>query len=57
MGKRNRQPAPNPAVSLKEIKSTEFDSPKPETIHEFSEELSDGGERNEMITKQQKNES
>ncbi len=57
MGKRNKQHAPNHYITSKEIKSTKFDSAKTETIHEFSEELSDGGERNEIITRQQKNNS
>lgn len=57
MGKRNKQHAQNRYVSSKEIKATKLFSEKPETIHEFSEELSDGGERNEIITRQQKDNS
>jgi hypothetical protein len=48
-----KESLPNHNVSSNEIQSTKFVSTKQETDHEFSEELSDGGERNEIITIQQ----
>ncbi|WP_156177596.1 hypothetical protein [Bacillus sp. SA1-12] len=37
----------------KEKRSTSYSSAKQEMVHEFSEELADGGERNEIIEEQQ----
>jgi hypothetical protein len=52
MGKRNKQSSQNNRMK-NEIKSTKIVATKQVTHHEFSEELSDGGERNEVIKRQQ----
>ncbi|MEH7108669.1 hypothetical protein [Bacillus sp. JJ1764] len=53
MGKWNGQSAPNNNLPPKTIKTGKL--PGSNVTHEFSEELSDGGERDEYINKQQKN--
>jgi hypothetical protein len=52
MGKRNKQSSQN-NWTKNEIKSANIVATKKVTDHEFSEELSDGGERNEIIERQQ----
>ncbi|MBO1512445.1 hypothetical protein [Metabacillus bambusae] len=52
MGKRNKESSQN-NWTKSEIKSTNIVATEKETDHEFSEELSDGGERNEIIKRQQ----
>ena len=52
MGKRDKQSAQN-NWSKNESKLTNIVATKQVTSHEFSEELSDGGERNEIIKRQQ----
>lgn len=49
MGKWNEEAAPNNNMNSVEIKSSKLVSSKQE--QEFSEELSDGGERNERFNK------
>ncbi|MBY0123895.1 hypothetical protein [Bacillus sp. S/N-304-OC-R1] len=49
MGKWNEQAAPNNNMTAVEIKSSKLIKNKPD--FEFSEELSDGGERNERFNK------
>ncbi|WP_413300721.1 hypothetical protein AA0X95_19330 [Bacillus sp. 1P10SD] len=53
MGKWNEQAAPNNNLPPKTIKPWELLNQ--ETGHEFSEELSDGGERDEFIERQKNN--
>jgi hypothetical protein len=53
MGKKNNKSVPNNNLPITEFQATKIDENKQETDHEFSEELSDGGERNEIIKKQQ----
>ncbi|MDQ0860732.1 MULTISPECIES: hypothetical protein [Bacillaceae] len=53
MGKMNKEAAPNNNLSSKEIRSSKLVSSKHENDYEFSEELADGGERNEIITRQE----
>lgn len=50
MGKWNEQAAPNNNLSSKTIKSSNLIGQNND--HEFSEELSDGGERNNFIQNQ-----
>lgn len=50
MSKWNEQSAPNNNLGSAQIRSSNLVSRKND--HEFSEELSDGGERNEIIKKQ-----
>lgn len=52
MSKLNNEAAPNNNLSAGDIKASKLVSEKEE--HEFSEELSDAGERNEIIEKQEK---
>lgn len=52
MSKLNNQAAPNNNLAPGDIKASKLTSENNE--HEFSEELSDGGERNEFIEKQKK---
>ncbi|MGE8203997.1 hypothetical protein ACQKP0_05480 [Heyndrickxia sp. NPDC080065] len=54
MGKWNKEAAPNNNLSSVEIRSSKLVSNQDEENHAFSEELSDGGERNKTI-EQQKN--
>jgi len=49
----NEQAAPNNNLAPKTLKTGEFAGN--EAAHEFSEELSDGGERDQFIQKQKKN--
>jgi hypothetical protein len=49
----NQQAAPNNNLSPKTIRTSKFVGKQDQ--HEFSEELSDGGERNEMIKGQSRN--
>jgi hypothetical protein len=53
MGKWNEQAAPNNNLPPKTIKTGEFVGY--EANHEFSEELSDGGERDQYIERQKNN--
>ncbi|MFJ5713009.1 hypothetical protein [Neobacillus sp. NPDC093127] len=53
MGKWNRQAAPNNNLAPKTIKTGEL--VENEAKHEFSEELSDGGERDQYIERQKNN--
>lgn len=53
MGKMNKKSTPNKNVSSNENRFANYVSANQEPAHEFSEELADGGERNEIITKQQ----
>jgi hypothetical protein len=53
MGKWNEQAAPNNNLPPKTIKTGELVGHEPN--HEFSEELSDGGERDQFIQQQEKN--
>jgi hypothetical protein len=48
MSKRNKESAPNNNLSANDIKNSQS-----QTEHEFSEELSDGMERNKYIKDQQ----
>jgi hypothetical protein len=50
MGKWNEEAAPNLSLSVHELEGSKFVPKKKD--HEFSEELSDGGERNKMIASQ-----
>ncbi|MCT8138118.1 hypothetical protein H1D32_10335 [Anaerobacillus sp. CMMVII] len=50
MSKLNHEAAPNNNVTPGDIKASKRANPTED--HEFSEELSDGGERNEMIKQQ-----
>jgi hypothetical protein len=52
MSKLNHEAAPNNNLTPGDIKASKL-APKQDD-HEFSEELSDGGERNEIISKQDK---
>ncbi|MEH7119587.1 hypothetical protein V7128_19535 [Neobacillus vireti] len=49
----NEQAAPNNNLAPKTLKTGEFVGK--EAAHEFSEELSDGGERDQFIQRQKKN--
>ncbi|MBT2658287.1 hypothetical protein J7E81_24100 [Bacillus sp. ISL-18] len=49
----NEQAAPNNNLAPKTLKTGEFVGKVPD--HEFSEELSDGGERDQFIQRQKKN--
>ncbi|WP_180960173.1 hypothetical protein [Neobacillus cucumis] len=49
----NEQAAPNNNLSPKTLKTGEFTGKL--AGHEFSEELSDGGERDQVIQRQKKN--
>ncbi|MFC0270576.1 hypothetical protein ACFFIX_03790 [Metabacillus herbersteinensis] len=51
MKKPNEEAAPNNNLSSAEIRTSELVEPPD---REFSEELADGGERNELIRNQQK---
>lgn len=53
MGKWNEQAAPNNNLPPKTIKAGELLGSQ--AIHEFSEELSDGGERDQFIQTQKNN--
>ncbi|WHY88259.1 hypothetical protein QNH39_10660 [Neobacillus novalis] len=53
MGKWNGQAAPNNNLAPKTIKTGKLVSD--EAKHEFSEELSDGGERDQYIERQKRN--
>ncbi|MDP4084876.1 MAG: hypothetical protein Q8934_09705 [Bacillota bacterium] len=53
MGKWNEQAAPNNNLPSQSIRSSELLLGK-KANHKFSEELSDGGERDEIIKKQKK---
>lgn len=53
MGKWNEQAAPNNNLPPKTIKAGELLGSQ--AIHEFSEELSDGGERDQFIQRQKNN--
>jgi hypothetical protein len=54
MGKWNEQSAPNNNLSNETIASSELVGKNGLNSHPFSEELSDGGERNKSIDKQLK---
>jgi hypothetical protein len=54
MGKWNEQAAPNNNLPAKTIRSSEQLLGE-RVEHEFSEELADGGERNQIIKQNQKN--
>ncbi|NYV66962.1 MULTISPECIES: hypothetical protein [Bacillaceae] len=54
MGKWNEEAAPNNNLNTVEMKSRKRTNPEQNHIHEFSEELSDGGERNQAIEQFQK---
>ncbi|WP_169824124.1 hypothetical protein [Anaerobacillus alkalidiazotrophicus] len=51
MSKLNNEAAPNNNMTPGDIKASKY---VPKEDHEFSEELSDGGERDEIIKKQTK---
>jgi hypothetical protein len=54
LGKWNEQGAPNNNLSAVTIASSKLVGKEELEAHEFSEELSDGGERNKAIDKQLK---
>ncbi|HWO97133.1 MAG TPA: hypothetical protein VNM45_12470 [Bacillus sp. (in: firmicutes)] len=54
MGKWNNEAAPNNNLSASVIRSSKLVSKTTNEDHEFSEELADGGERDEAIRQQQK---
>lgn len=54
MGKWNEEGAPNNNLSAETIANSKLVGKKGLQNHEFSEELSDGGERDEAISKQLK---
>ena len=54
MGDWNEQSAPNNNLSSATIRTSKMVGREGIQIEEFSEELSDGGERNEIISKQLK---
>lgn len=54
MGKWYEEAAPNNNLNTVEMKSRKRTKPEQNDIHEFSEELSDGGERNQVIEQLQK---
>lgn len=53
----NEQAAPNNNLSSETISTSRLVGKKGNNQHEFSEELSDGGERNEVIEKQVRNQN
>lgn len=55
MGDWNEQAAPNNNLTAGTIQTSKLVGKKGIASHEFSEELSDGGERDEIIKKQRKN--
>ncbi len=55
MGDWNEQAAPNNNLTAGTIQTSKLVGKKGIGNHEFSEELSDGGERDEIIKKQVKN--
>ncbi|SDZ58766.1 hypothetical protein SAMN05421736_11962 [Evansella caseinilytica] len=56
MGKWNEEGTPNLNLSSADLKASKLVSKKSKKEHAFSEELADGGERNEIIRGQQTNE-
>ena len=50
----NEEAAPNNNIPSEVLQSSKFVSHQQQNEHEFSEELSDGGERDEIIKYQQK---
>ena len=54
MGDWNEQSAPNNNLSAATIRTSKMVGKEGRQSEEFSEELSDGGERNEIISKQLK---
>ncbi|MFC3885792.1 hypothetical protein ACFOU2_20865 [Bacillus songklensis] len=56
MGTWNNEAAPNNNLPAAVIRSSKLVSRKKQAGHEFSEELADGGERDEAIEHQRKNE-
>lgn len=50
----NEQAAPNNNLSPKTIRTSKLVGQKSPNSHEFSEELADGGERDDLINKQLK---
>ena len=50
----NEQGAPNNNLSPKTIRTSKLVGKQPSNTHEFSEELADGGERDDVINKQLK---
>lgn len=52
MGKWNEEGVPNLNLTSADIKASKLVTKKEVKEHEFSEELSDGGERNEAIEDQ-----
>lgn len=55
MGKWNEEAAPNNNLPAAVIRSSKLVSKTAHKDHEFSEELADGGERNEAIQYQRRN--
>jgi hypothetical protein len=53
MGKWNEEAAPNNNLPANTIRESKLVGKNKRDRHEFSEELSDGGERNEIISRQQ----
>lgn len=51
MGDWNKQAAPNNNLSSETIKTSNLVNGKKGSEHDFAEDLSDGGERNQMIIK------
>ncbi|WP_342430757.1 hypothetical protein [Neobacillus sp. FSL H8-0543] len=54
MGKWNEQAAPNNNLPAATIRSSDMLLDE-KAVHEFAEELSDGGERDQFINQQKKN--
>jgi hypothetical protein len=50
----NEQGAPNNNLSPKTIRTSKLVGKEPSNTHEFSEELADAGERDDIINKQLK---
>jgi len=55
MGKWNEEAAPNNNLSEAEIHNAKFVPENRKNDRKFSEELADGGERDEFIKRQEKN--
>lgn len=57
MSKLNHEAAPNNNLPPETIRASKMIKPTNHSSHEFSEEISDGAERNQIIKQQQKNQS
>lgn len=55
MGKWNEQSAPNNNLNPQTVRTSKLVNEKVEHEHEFAEELSDGGERDQIIERQVRN--